>query len=274
MPDARKTLEQLSEEWETCEKCELGVRRKETDGNFVFGEGRRRGIMFVGEGPGAIEEEVGRPFAGPSGKLLRDVIGRLGLWDCYFTNCVSCRSCSPAYDGGGQPIMRRDRATKKLLPLINDEPPTPAQVNTCLPRLHEEIYLVDPILIVALGAEAASTLLGRKVSILSERGRTMKITVPGAWSLPVLTEKKKAWRRKVRGEWVMPTVQNQVEYLMLPTVHPAYVLRFHSDRRKGNPLETFAADITLASNIYYRYMTEVHGDSYVERELSPDYLEE
>lgn len=259
MPDARKTLPQLKAEWEPCQKCELGVRRKTVDGKFVFGEGVRRGIMFIGEGPGTEEENSGRPFVGQSGRLLRTVLEKIGLVDYYISNVVACRSCAEAYDGEGNLINRKDKKTGITGPLIKDQPPAPKQVEACLPRLHEEIYLVDPILIVSLGAEATKALTGRAVSITRDRGNTEKICIPGSWHLPAQTEKKKLWIRKVHGQVVMPTVQNMVEYLLMPTLHPAYVLRTQSDERKGNPFESFLEDIKKAKAIYDRYMSEAFG---------------
>lgn len=259
MPDARKTLPQLKAEWESCEKCELGVRRKAVGGQFVFGEGRRRGIMFIGEGPGVTEEAEGVPFVGRSGQLLRTVIGKLGLVDYYISNVVSCRSCADAYDSEGNLIVRRSRSTGVEEALLKDQPPTPKQAEACRPRLQEEIYLVDPIIIVSLGAEATKALTGRAVSILRDRGSTEKIGVPGAWYLPNLTEKKKLWVRKIHGRLSMPTVQNMVEYLLMPTLHPAYVLRTQTDERRGNPLQCFIGDIKKAKAIYDRYMSEAFG---------------
>ena len=159
--------------------------------------------------------------------------------------------------------------------VINDRAPTIPQVTACLPRLYEQIYLVDPILIVALGGGAASTLRGKPVKIASERGKTEEITIPGAWNIPVLTEKKRVWTRKVRGELVMPTVQNQVRYLMLPTLHPAYVLRMRTDRRKGSAMESFIDDMRLAADVYNRYMLEVYGTDFTSgADLTPDDMEE
>lgn len=265
--DARKSLTVLHDEWVDCARCELGVRRHDVGGQFVFGEGRRRSIMFIGEGPGRVEEGEGRPFVGPSGNILRKVIESLGVIDYYITNCVACRSCGQAYNSEGQAVERMNRRTKVMEPVIVDQAPTPLHIKTCLPRLYEQIYLVDPIIIVAMGGEAASTLRGKPVKITSERGNTEAISIPGSWNVPVLTEKKKVWARKVRGEFVMPTMQNQVQYLMLPTIHPAYVLRFHGDRRQGNPLSSFVDDIKKAVSIYDRYMLETYGIQYAEREL-------
>lgn len=229
--------------------------------------------MFIGEGPGTAEEMQGAPFVGLSGKLLRQVIERLGLTNYFIANCVACRSCAQAYNSEGQPIMRKNRATGSMEPLIKDQAPNPQQIAACLPRLHELIYLVDPIIIVALGGEAAKTLRGKAISITSERGQTEAISIPGAWNIPVLTEKRKVWLRKVKGEMVMPTTQNSVRYLMLPTIHPAYVLRYAGDKRPGNPTQRFVEDIKKAVAVYDRYMLEVHGVQYAERELDPTDVE-
>jgi uracil-DNA glycosylase len=132
---------------------------------------------------------------------------------------------------------------------------------------------VDPFLIVALGGEAASTLKGRPVQITKERGKTQPIEIPGAWSVPVLTDIKQQWVHKVRGEWVTPTQRNTVRYLMLPTLHPAFVLRSHGDRRLGNPLALLIKDVTRAVNMYNRYQFELHGIRHQELELSENDIE-
>lgn len=270
MPDFRYSLQVIKEAWESCERCQLGVRRKQVNGKFVFGEGIGRGIMFIGEGPGLNEEVEGRPFVGKSGQVLRQVINKLGIAHCsYISNVVACRSCAQAYNGEGQPINRYNRALKIHEPLLKDEAPSPLQVAACLPRLYDEIYLVDPVLIVALGGEAAKALISeRSFSILSERGRAREINIPGASSLPELTDKRKAWLRKVRSEYIMPVTQNRVRYLLLPTLHPAYVLRRQADQSFKNPLEMFIEDMKAAAKIYDRYLYETYGTVPFEREVA------
>lgn len=276
MPDYRYSLQVVRDAWENCQNCDLGVRRKKVGGKFVFGEGALGGIMFIGEGPGVNEEEEGRPFVGKSGQVLRQVINKLGIAHCsYISNVVACRSCSQAYNGEGQPVMRYNRALKIHEPFIKDEPPSPVQIASCLPRLYEEIYLVDPILIVALGGEAAKAIISeRSFSILTERGKTREISIPGAWSLPELTDKRKTWLRKVRGEFVMPTTQNAVRYLMMPTLHPAYVLRRQADQSFKNPLDSFLQDMKDAAKLYDRYLYEAYGTAPLEREVTIDDIAE
>lgn len=276
MPDFRYTLQAVEEAWSGCTNCDLGVRRHKVGGQFVFGEGAPRGILFIGEGPGVSEEENGKPFIGKSGMVLRQVIDKLGLNGCcYITNTVSCRSCSQAYNSEGQAIMRFNRKRGEKEPLIKDEAPTPLQIASCLPKLHEEIYLTDPVLIVALGAEAAKAIISeRTFSILGERGKPREISIPGALFNPSLTEKRKAWARKVRGVMVMPTVQNRVRYLLLPTLHPAYVLRRQADQSYKNPLDMFLLDMKLAARIYDRYLFESFGTEPQEREVTIDDIAE
>jgi DNA polymerase len=252
-PDARKTLPTLRREWETCTKCDLGLWRSANKGQFVFGEGARRGIMLIGEGPGRSEEEEGRPFVGESGLILRKVLGRLGITEetCYITNIVSCRSCEAVLDDNGLPMMRRGR------PAYKDAPPLPPHIEACRDRLYEEIYLVDPVLIVAMGGTAAKTLTGGHLSILAERGKERFIEIPGATQRAVLTDKKRAWAHKVKGKVVTPTEQNGVNYLMLPTLHPSYVSRQIEDRSRESPLKLLIQDLRLAVKIYERYMLEL-----------------
>lgn len=269
VPDYRKSLSVLRSEWEGCTKCNLGEQRFATGGAFVFGEGAPGGIMFIGEGPGVDEEKIGRPFIGRSGRVLRYAIQRLGIDRYYITNVVNCRSCAQAYDNEGQPRYWKNR-DGTLVPVIRDETPTPAQMAACLPRLFEEIYLVDPVLIVALGGAAAEVLAHRSIRIQAESGATVAIKVPGAGRRAVLTEKKKVWIRKVKGTLLMPHTQNEVEYLMLPLIHPAFVMRKKSDERWKNPVQVFAEGMKKAALIYDRYMFEVYGDRPPARELSED----
>ena len=272
VPDYKKSLSDLRAEWEGCTRCELGRRRNEVGGHFVFGEGRPRGILFIGEGPGKEEEARGAPFIGPSGNLLRTVLKKLGLTHVYITNTVTCRSCHLAYDTEGKVMMRKDFKTGHLMPVIQDDAPLPSQVEACMPRLVQEIYLVDPILVVALGQKAAESLLGRPVSILSESGETMTMTIPGGSFRPSLTEKKQAWARKVKGQFVLPTVQSEVEYLLMPLIHPAYVLRKIADQRDGNPLQKFVEGMKRVAWIFDRYMFEVYGDHPEAREIDETWV--
>lgn len=271
MPDYRRTLTILRDEWVDCTECALGVRRKELDKKFVSGEGvGHRGIMFIGEGPGEHEEHYGRPMVGPSGKVLRDAIEALGVTNYYISNVVACRSCAQGTSSDGEPLFRTDRRTGIKTPWIKDQPPIIPQMNACLPRLLEEIYLVDPHVIVTLGSEATKALVGSSFSsITKSRGTAVEVLIPGAWHVSSLTAKKRLWLRKVKGEHIMPTVQHQVRYWCLPTFHPSFVLRNHADQRQGNVVDLFIQDLKLALATYNRYMLDVHRINLSEAEVTP-----
>lgn len=258
-PDARKTLLELREEWESCVKCELGTKRIEREGHFVFGQGFGHSVMLIGEGPGVEEEETGAPFVGKSGRILRKVLSVLGLTDFYITNIVCCRSCTQVLAADGAPLMRMNYKKKQSLPVYKDEPPLPMQKAACRPRLLEEIYMVDPIVIVGLGGPACEALLGHSITITRDRGETEHIAIPGASYRPVLTEKKQQWLRKVGGEFVAPTEQNEVYYHFIPTLHPAYVARELADKGPGNAFQKFVADLKKAVTTYDTYLETAFG---------------
>lgn len=253
-PDARKPLPVLAEEWDGCTRCALGERREVVRGCVVFGEGQTGGVMFVGEGPGFNEEYEGRPFIGASGLFLRKIIQSMLLEEYYITNAVCCRSAEPRTDGNGDPMLDRNDN-----PLYVDKPPVKPHIEACRPRLMEEIYLVDPVIIVGLGGTACEALTGHGFSIMKERGTPLEIFVPGAGEHPVVTEKKKVWARRQGGQLVLPTEQNRVSYTMVPTLHPAAVLRSVADMSEGNPFQRFVQDIRLAIDVYNQYMAEVYG---------------
>jgi DNA polymerase len=253
VPDIRKTLPRLRQQYEQCQNCELGQRRIATGGAFVFGEGMPGRIMLIGEGPGKDEEKEGRPFVGRSGQVLRDVLNALDMNDLvYITNIVCCRSCAQDYDNEGKPKFYDNGK-----PAIKDQAPLPVQSQACSDRLYEEIYMVDPVLIVTLGGSAAEVLLKRSITVTSECGNTYVALIPGAGHIASLTDKKKVWRRKVHGAWVQPTTQNQVEYQLLVNLHPAYVARLIEDRRPGAPMEQFYRTLERARNIYRKYIAEL-----------------
>lgn len=127
-----------------CIACPLGGTRK----HAVFGEGNPQAVlMFVGEGPGAREDETGRPFVGPAGELLTRIIGAMGLnrEDVYITNIVKCR-----------PPGNRD--------------PQPEEVAACIGYLQAQVNAVGPKVIVALGRIASQALLQEATPITRLRG--------------------------------------------------------------------------------------------------------
>ncbi len=138
-------LEKVADEARQCRKCSLGSSRT----NAVPGEGNPNArIMFIGEAPGADEDAQGRPFVGRAGKLLDKIITACGLKrsDVFIGNILKCR-----------PPDNRD--------------PTADEIISCLPYLQRQIEIIDPEIIVALGAHAARTLLNTNKSIGQMRGQ-------------------------------------------------------------------------------------------------------
>jgi len=164
-----------------CVKCaHLASSRK----TVVFGVGSIDAqLMFVGEAPGADEDEQGEPFVGKAGQLLTKIIQATGLSraDVYIANILKCRPDTPGQTAGNRK-------------------PTPDEMATCIPYLHEQIDLIRPKVIVALGATAVEGLLGK----------TLGIT-------------------KLRGTW-----KTYRDTPLMPTYHPPYLLRNQamSEKRK------------------------------------------
>lgn len=268
----------LQEEWESCTACSLGESRQEVGGALVFGEGSPGGVMLIGEGPGKDEEAQGSPFVGKSGVFLRDMLKLLEFDTYYMTNTVCCRSWDFAYDNQGNRLTRKNYRTKQLEYVVRDEAPKPLQMAACRSRLLQQIYLVDPVLIITLGSTAAEAVLGRQVSVQAENGTLQHAYVPGAGQVPSLTPKG-SWARKTGSKGyrylIAPTVQNKVEYPVIPLVHPAFAIANKSDRRQGTPMPMFAQGLEKARNIYAAYKQELNGDSLVTNyELSDEAVDQ
>lgn len=256
--DARRPLEDLRAEWQQCTRCELGERRQLTRGKFVWGEGQPRGILFLGEGPEQDEERTGRPFVGEEEEnIVRQIVQKLGIEPIsYFTHIVSCRSCVHDTSAGGEPLFFQHNGKK--YPKYRDQPAAEAQIQACKPRLYEEIYLVDPLIIIALGAKAATALTNRTVSLVKEAGAEQEITIPGVMRTAVRTEKRDVWGRVVKGELHLPTVQSEVKYLLIPTYSP-YTLRTKlADMSACGPFQQFKKHLKQALHTYDR-LTEYYG---------------
>ncbi len=162
-----------------CVKCPNLVAARR---NVVFGVGDiNAALMFVGEAPGADEDLKGEPFVGAAGQLLTRIIGAMGLSreSVYIANILKCRPDTPGQTSGNRK-------------------PTPAEMKTCLPYLREQIELIAPRMIVALGATAVEGLLGRTEGISRLRGN----------------------------------FQSFQGISVMPTYHPAYLLHKESIREK------------------------------------------
>jgi len=156
-----------------CRKCGIGATRR----NSVYGEGDPcAALMVVGEGPGETEDKLGRPFVGRAGELLDKMLASIDLprEDVYICNTVKCR---PTLDTGHR---------------IANRAPTPDEMRNCRPYLDQQIEVIRPRVILALGAPAAKSFMGEKFSITKQRGQWFE----GPSGIPVIA-----------------------------TFHPAYILR-------------------------------------------------
>lgn len=172
-------LRHLGERASVCVKCpHLAARRH----NVVFGVGNPdAALMFIGEGPGEEEDLSGEPFVGRAGQLLTKMIAAMGLSreQVYIANVVKCRPDMPP----GAPGNRK---------------PTRQEMDTCLPYLRAQIDVIQPAVMVALGATAVEGLLGPSGSMGSLRGKFLEYR-----NIP-----------------------------LMPTYHPAYLLRNQSNPEK------------------------------------------
>jgi uracil-DNA glycosylase len=154
-----------------------------SEANLVLGEGNRDArVAFIGEAPGAQEDKEARPFVGPAGKLLNEILQEIGLErdSVWITNVVKCR---PTTEENGR---RKNR------------PPNQAEFAHFLPWLERELKLVQPEMLVCLGATAAKAILGRN-------SVTMK---------------------HVRGNWL----EGVLGVDTMVTYHPSFLLRRTTDR--------------------------------------------
>jgi uracil-DNA glycosylase len=155
--DPVKALKIIREELGDCTRCVLHQQGRK---QIVFGVGNPKAeLMFVGEGPGADEDEKGEPFVGRAGQLLNNMIKAMGIEreSVYIANIVKCRP-----PGNRQP--ERDECA------------------TCSPFLMRQIAVVKPKVIVALGATAAKTLLAMNSSMMQLRGRFYEFRPTGVRS--------------------------------------------------------------------------------------------
>lgn len=132
-----------------CTRCKLCEARK----TVVFGVGNpKASLMFVGEGPGADEDEQGVPFVGRAGQLLTKMIEAMGINrdDIYIANIVKCRP-------------------------PDNRVPEPDEIATCIPFLMKQIELVSPKVIVCLGKTAVSALLNTQMPITKIRGQFQQL---------------------------------------------------------------------------------------------------
>ena len=149
--DVVRQMEELRAECQRCTQCELAETRR----NVVFGEGNPEApLMIVGEGPGANEDATGRPFVGRAGALLDESLGacRIGRQHVFICNILKCRAC-----------ITENGSTR-------NRPPAPYEVAACTPWLEKQIAIMQPLVILCLGAPAAKFVIKKDFRMTQERG--------------------------------------------------------------------------------------------------------
>lgn len=191
----RLTLSGLRAAAEHCRGCELYKRATQT----VFGEGPVHArAMFVGEQPGDEEDLAGHPFVGPSGRFLDKCLEEAGVdrGQVYVTNAVKHFKWTP-------------RGKRRL-----HGKPNSREMAACRPWLEAELELVEPSVLVLLGATAAQSLLGSSFRITRQRGQSLQTDFAG---------------------WTMATY------------HPSAVLRAPDDTARARMHAEFVADLRLVA---------------------------
>lgn len=196
---ANPTLEKLRQAARTCRACNLWERATQT----VFGEGAAKArVMLLGEQPGDREDLAGRPFVGPAGWLLDKALERAGIAreEVYVSNVVKHFNWEP---------RGKRRIHKK---------PNQLQITACVPWLEAELAVVQPEVVVCLGATAAQALLGKNFRVTQQRGQM----------LPSLL-----------APWVTATV------------HPSSILRAPDDESRHRETELFVADLKRVAEVLH-----------------------
>jgi len=145
LPNFSPSLEDLRQRVLSCQRCPLAQSRSQV----VFGEGRApTELMLIGEAPGEVEDQTGRPFVGPAGQLLTKILESAGIprEEVYITNVVKCRP-------------------------PGNRVPTKEEMAACWEWLAAQIALVNPKIIIPLGNTPTHWLLGRSEGINELRGR-------------------------------------------------------------------------------------------------------
>jgi uracil-DNA glycosylase family 4 len=205
-PDKAELLASVRERVRACTKCaHLACSRTQT----VFGVGNPDAdLMFIGEAPGVDEDQQGEPFVGRAGQLLTKILKAMNFAreDVYIANILKCRPDTPPGSFG-------NRA------------PTPKEMQTCRPYLVEQIEIIQPKVLVALGAVAVEGLLGMRGTMRGLRGRwhayngiPLMITYHPAYLLrnQAPSEKRKVWEDmlQVLERLEQPITERQRNYFL------------------------------------------------------------
>ena len=193
LPD-KHTLSALREAAAGCRGCHLWQGATQT----VFGEGRKKArVMLVGEQPGDKEDQAGKPFVGPASRELDKGLQAAGIArdEAYLTNVV-------------KHFKFEERGRRRI-----HQTPKKFEVDACRPWLDEELRVVQPEVLVLLGATAAKALLGSSFRVTRQRGQVLEDTA--------------------------------LAPIVVATIHPSAILRRRTDEERIAEREAFAADLAV-----------------------------
>jgi uracil-DNA glycosylase len=192
-----RTLDELRVEAAECKACDLWKTGTQT----VFGEGSESAeIVFVGEQPGDKEDLAGRPFVGPAGRVLDEGLEAAGIDRslAYVTNAV-------------KHFKWTARGKRRI-----HQKPNAAEIAACRPWLEAELAVVQPQVLVALGATAAQALLGRQFRVTKQRG---------------------------------VAVESDLAPYVVATVHPSSILRQETEEDRAAAMAAFVADLKVVAKL-------------------------
>lgn len=196
----RRTLATLREASKGCQGCDLYIPATQT----VFGEGPSSArVVLVGEQPGNSEDLEGHPFVGPAGAILDRalVAAKIDRKQVYVTNAVKHFSFEPR---GKARLHKR---------------PRPGEVRACAPWLHAELDLIEPDVLVLLGATAAQSLFGSSFRVTQQRGKKL---------------------------------ESDLAPFVIATIHPSAVLRAPDAAARGESFQSLVADLKVVAQALRR----------------------
>jgi len=165
--DKEARLKELFKRWIGCKRCPLHEKRR----NIVFGQGNPDAdILVIGIGPGEEEDKTGNPFWGPSGDILDEFLAKnkYSRGDLFLLNIVACRPTAEVLD----PVTKRKK--------IDNRDPAPIERASCQELWLSTLYIVDPMLIVALGKPAVAELSKQRgIQMYKEHGKITDCELPG-----------------------------------------------------------------------------------------------
>ena len=190
-----ESLTSLRKRVQGCRECELYKGATQA----VFGEGSARAtVMFVGEQPGDREDREGHPFVGPAGRVFDRALEEAGIdrKQTYVTNAV-------------KHFRYEERGKRRI-----HQRPSAEHIRACRPWLDAELALVQPRVLVCLGAVAAQALLGSKIRVTKDRGKPL---------------------------------ESELAPVVLVTIHPSATLRERDESARDQAFRAFVADLEVVA---------------------------